>query len=398
MQTQQIFGHETNMLSRRQQDVDKMLIAECKANRDDGEAVLALLRKGANPNAEDHKEKNTLHHAVRLNKLKTAKALLKGGAKVDGSRYMVHTPLYDAAEMGHQDMAKLLLNSKAKVGGCGTYILVKKEQLSVYSEKTKITHCLQPLHGAIMCGNPEIVEMLISHGARVDSTDEFGCNALHVVAQCYIDSPSWQEKYLRIAKIILNAGGVKVINERNDEGDTPILLTACRNKVDMLRLLLNKGADFNVRNRLGMTVLGNFLADNNSRDIARELILEGVRLNEEENMSTHIKTKYAKLVKELSHSHPNLFSEGGYGPIKNTSIMHQTENVEPKLSSIYALSNESSKARYQINEQITDNDFRLACFGGIDEVDIAYFMGTKPIMGTEPKQKSKAGTSTSQRR
>lgn len=75
----------------------------------DAEAVIALLKNGADPNAvEDHDNITPLHHAAQNNSIEAAMALIKGGARIDSIMEGGNTPLDIAELFDHKEMVKLL--------------------------------------------------------------------------------------------------------------------------------------------------------------------------------------------------------------------------------------------------------------------------------------------------
>uniref|UniRef100_A0ABD2X7X8 Uncharacterized protein n=1 Tax=Trichogramma kaykai TaxID=54128 RepID=A0ABD2X7X8_9HYME len=133
-------------------------------------------------------------------------------------------------------------------------LLVKKSQKN-YSDK----HGYSYLHGACMAGDGEKVRRFMSEGVGVD-LDSYECSALHVTAQY---------RSRDIVKILLDKGADP--NQRDLEGSTPLHALAwpcldefatgyrfCDRKKPVDRIvdaLLKKGADIEARNRHGDTPL-----------------------------------------------------------------------------------------------------------------------------------------------
>jgi len=134
------------------------------------------------------------------------------------------------------------------------------------------------LHFAAGVGSLEIVEELLRLGAQADLPDEFGWTPLHeacahghtaIVAR-FIDvhsnlegiSKNKHETALHLAarsgfeeivKLLLDAGANREV--RNDHGETPLHVAAADGNRAIMRLLLDARADVNARNFAGETPL-----------------------------------------------------------------------------------------------------------------------------------------------
>ena len=83
-----------------------------------------------------------------------------------------------------------------------------------------------------------MVQLLIDHGAEVDSVDDFGNTPLHDVSQGKYES---QEDGVRTAQILLDHGAD--VNAMTESGITPLaLVSESRNKRPKLAELLHKHA------------------------------------------------------------------------------------------------------------------------------------------------------------
>lgn len=91
---------------------------------------------------------------------------------------------------------------------------------------------------------PEIVSMLLRHGANVSDLSAFGTNAAHFASHA---------GNLEIMKVLLKNG--IDINVQDKNGDTPLHLAARAKNEDMVRLLLGYGADPNLLNKYNQNVL-----------------------------------------------------------------------------------------------------------------------------------------------
>jgi Ankyrin repeats (3 copies) len=125
-------------------------------------------------------------------RLQIAEILIDAGAELDADDGFGATALYEAAYLGFQDLALFLIEKKAKVN----------TKTGIYIDGTDD---ITPLHRAI--GSPKVVAALIKAGAD--------------------------------------------LNAQDSEGDTPLYWAACNKLRESVELLLQAGADPNLKNLRG---------------------------------------------------------------------------------------------------------------------------------------------------
>ena len=86
-----------------------------------------------------------------------------------------------------------------------------------------------------------IAKWLLENGANIDEKDMQGLSALH----CAVVSNNYE-----IAEFLLKCGAK--INERDNYGNTPLMRAGLN--TDMIKLLLNYGADYTLENNNGVTL------------------------------------------------------------------------------------------------------------------------------------------------
>jgi ankyrin repeat protein len=149
------------------------------------EIVERLVASGANVNHKNKYGFTALHAAVSGQHLAVVKYLVKKGAEIDAQDNLGQTPLYFAAERGSLDLTRVLVENGADVN--------KKSQKS-----------WSPLYAATSSNSLDVVKFLIEHKATVNY-------------------------------------------KTGDGAHSPLLVAAFNNNAEMVRLLLDSGADASAR-------------------------------------------------------------------------------------------------------------------------------------------------------
>ena len=202
----------------------------------------------------------SLHMAVRAGHNDMVKLLIDAGA--DPKKEDVHnfnqTPVHMAAKQGHTDVVKLLIDAGADPS---------KED------------CLHqtPLSLAAAWGHTDVVKLLIDNMgdkwketplhflhmvARVGHADVAGahsCNHAHAGLICkmrYDPTPlhlAAARGHADVVKLLIDAGAD--LNKGDMHNNTPLHLAAARGHADVVKLLIDAGADLSKRNMRNKTPL-----------------------------------------------------------------------------------------------------------------------------------------------
>lgn len=156
------------------------------AMRGDAEAIVALLRQGADVNAAQGDGMTAMHWAAERDDVEMAQVLRAAGADLEAmTRIGGYVPLHVAAREGNEAMVGWLLSAGADV-----------------ERKTTETRA-NALHMASTAGDVAVVQVLLDNGADPNSVEDH-----------------WQQ--------------------------TPLIFAAAENRAPVIRLLLSRGADPNV--------------------------------------------------------------------------------------------------------------------------------------------------------
>ncbi len=206
------------------------------AKTGDVEQVSLLLKAGADPNARSPYDA-PLHVAARLGSVKLVTALIDAGADIELAGYGGARPLHAAALAGQGRIVSLLIALGAKAEA--TDNLDRTPLLSLVSGAVESTDTLKilleagadpnlldgpvrlrALDYAAMQGRAAVAEILLSHGAKVNASDNlYGKTPLHyAIAFCLIDARGHQE----VIEVLIAHGAD--VNARDAEGLTPLEL------------------------------------------------------------------------------------------------------------------------------------------------------------------------------
>ena len=282
------------------------------ARRGNLATVRALLASKANPNARElNGGQNALMWALSQRQSAVVEELLEGGADVHAGSKTGFTPLMFAAQQGDAATARILLRAGAKPNEA--------------QPKTALT----ALMIASAMAHAGVVDLLLDNGAKPDLADANGYSSLHRVVRDsdYGINPASTDAVVTIVKSLLKHGAnpnvrlsqdkekaaeeIKngnvqtyekrtsvTVNEIILQGATPLFLAAEVNNLDVIKALVEAGADPLLATERGTTPL--IMAAGGGTDVQRERALE--------ERATAVQT--AKLLVELG---ADVNAAGQYG-------------------------------------------------------------------------------------
>ena len=139
------------------------------------ETIRMLIDNNANLQQANNYESTPLHEAVDGEQMDVVMMLLQKEIEIDPLDIGNRTPLNLAIKEDYTDIAEELLKSGANANQYNNDLSVTIPDtfgiISVHDLST-------PLHEAAMCGNEDMIEILVRHGAFIGALDNEGCTPL----------------------------------------------------------------------------------------------------------------------------------------------------------------------------------------------------------------------------
>jgi ankyrin repeat protein len=193
-----------------------------------------LLDWGAKVDATDKWGRTMLHQMSQYkDRVSSVQLLLELGADVNAQDNDHITPLHLASAGGKLEIARVLLDHGAKVNAESNRGETPLHRLSgdVWSKDSE---------------HPRIARLLLERGADVNAREKGHATPLHLASE---------EGSFDVAQILLACGAD--VNAKNDRDQTPLFLLLQHGHIflDLVRLLVEYGADANTRNYENTTAL-----------------------------------------------------------------------------------------------------------------------------------------------
>lgn len=219
------------------------LAADCG----DLEMLKVLLEHGADVEVLDTAQRSPLFRAVLGGHLRLVQKLREVGSKTDVLDASGESLVHAAVRIHSAEILKYLLSLGVDVN------------LANASKET-------PLRVAIITGMADIAACLIGYNAKVTEVDVRGRSLLHLASS---------KNDCLVGRLVLKQLNVNI---RDCEGATPLHLAAEFGCLEMIKLLLNKGADVNAQDADGYTAL-HISCSKKNLDILKFLIYKGASLS-----------------------------------------------------------------------------------------------------------------------
>ena len=251
------------------------------AEKGSSNMVELLISHGAEPTIADDCGMTALHRAAEKGHENTAKFLLAHNADVDALTFDGWTALHVAASEGHTNTVALLVDAgsnldaidhKGNTALCGAVEDLVDKNCSLEIVELLLSHNANPnisdeygwtaLHAAAKVGHKELVESLLTYNANVHARTEDAWTALHQAASNGHEST---------AKLLLahNAD----VNAQTSYGSTALHLAADSGHANMVLLLVDPGSDLCAIDCLGDTALHNAALEGHDKAVGAFLDL-----------------------------------------------------------------------------------------------------------------------------
>jgi ankyrin repeat protein len=226
--------------------------------------VQLLIARGADVGARYQSGDTALHFAAIKGKRNTVELLIASGADVNARNAGQYTPLGVVVLTGAANGAANLglletLTARAVIGLTSTERLETSRLLLDHGARIDAVQ----LYGAATYGDAALAKLLIDHGAKLDDLTG-GETPLHSAIA---------EKHIDVAELLVNRGAN--VNVRNVSARTPLhFLATFVDEQNLAELMIKHRAEINPRDKNGMTPLA-FAINNGRAHVAEALQRHG---------------------------------------------------------------------------------------------------------------------------
>ncbi|KAF5874813.1 putative nb-arc and ankyrin domain protein [Botrytis fragariae] len=266
-------------------------------HRKHGEIAKLLLEEGAEVNIKTGSDNTPLMEASLAGSLDIVKLLLKKGAKTDYRGYNNRTPLMNAAFYGRKNVVDLLLENDAEVN-C----------VDFGNES--------PLMKAAATGHVNIMSLLLEKGAKFDCKEEGFALAL-------LSNSRYGRK--EMVEFLLQSGVDASPRDMMPgyQGWTPLIHAASNGNENIVKLLLENGAEINAKSESGCTPLYEAASWGHGHEAVVAILLKQSASTEVENKDNNglllkavkiaISEGKLSILKLLLEKTPNINQKGAMG-------------------------------------------------------------------------------------
>jgi ankyrin repeat protein len=194
-------------------------------------AVESLIQGGENLNAADQHGFTALHVAAEFGHQQIVMALIDAGAQPNQASADGHTAIWVAAQNGHLETVRLLLTLGADPNAQNQEGF---SPLHVAGQKRTVPMGPDFVPPSSQRNHVEVVSLLLSRGARVSLANSGQKSALYVAVRAGHSDV--------VRNLLLHA---PLKDQETDPAETPLRMASRRGYTDIMRLLIDSGADVN---------------------------------------------------------------------------------------------------------------------------------------------------------
>lgn len=229
-----------------------------------------LINKGANVNYQMWDGTTSLFLATRGNHKKVVELLLKNGADINKETIAKTTALFEAVIQLNDTITDILLKEKPNINARDNYNLTSLQYVVGYNLLKYSNEANFDSIKAVFVNRTKansVCELLIKAGANVNEEDDFGYTPLLV---------STILNNIHLVKVLCEAGANP--NKKSTNGNTPLIIAADDGDFEITKTLIEHKADINFSSTDGNTALFAAVGKNND-SIAEILLQNGANLN-----------------------------------------------------------------------------------------------------------------------
>ncbi|CAB0037015.1 unnamed protein product [Trichogramma brassicae] len=252
------------------QEIDWLLVATVKAIVQSQEIIDFFIRCGYKDEPDLDKEgKPILRRITAVNQIDNSSYW--NSSKVSKSKVLENLfKIYDKFHVNYTDES-----------GCTHFHMACKHGLDNVVEKFlelgQDPNCLQPKTGDsilhlfatrdLTCPMERIIQLLLNHGADPNLANKNGSTPLHVI--CENRSYGAYSVFSMLLESIDEFQQTMLIDAKDKWGDTPLLLATSKRNAEMVASLLRRGADPNLANEDGKTLLHVICQSDKNEDLLK---------------------------------------------------------------------------------------------------------------------------------
>lgn len=243
------------------------------------ETIKLLVEKGVDVNVKNKQNETPLFKAIQREDAKSVKFLIENGANVnEEGKAILLLPILrkklDIVKLLVENGAKLETKSRDDMTALDYAVIYKEAEIAKYLLEKGAILSLKSIQRIVSENyNIEFVKLLIERVANVDAKyTESGVTALMYAA-----------KYGRVevAKLLIEKGAN--VNLQGDRGETPLIMGIDAGSIEMVSLLIEKGANLEIaENTNGTTPLIEAVLTS-SLPILKLLVEKGANLDKQDN-------------------------------------------------------------------------------------------------------------------